>query len=103
MSEKLPKTATNHPSFRLAEEIADSIPRDILSIIEESGYTDEDFDYLKKEADRVRKVYTAGEMIIGLKGRSGTGKSSLINCLLGYDGIASSVCYSLTIVCNLAF
>lgn len=95
-TEKFPTTITNHPSFRAAEQIADSIPKEIIRIIEKSGYMDDEFEYLKGEAERVRKIYKPAEIIVGLKGDSGTGKSSLINCLLGYDGIAPSVCRYLT-------
>ncbi|KKY28520.1 hypothetical protein UCDDS831_g00261 [Diplodia seriata] len=79
---------TNHASYRSAERIAASIPEEIQSIIQENSYTDEDFEFLKAQAGRGRKIYNCGEIRIGLKGDSGTGKSSLINALLGYDGIA---------------
>ncbi|KAL1621779.1 hypothetical protein SLS54_005302 [Diplodia seriata] len=84
----LPRMTTNHPSYRSAERIAASIPEEIQSIIQENSYTDEDFEFLKAQAGRGRKIYKCGEIRIGLKGDSGTGKSSLINALLGYDGIA---------------
>lgn len=91
-SEPLPMVTTNRAAFLFAEKIAGSIPKDIMSIIERSTYGDEDFAFLKDQANNTAKVYTSTEIRVGLKGDSGTGKSSLINSLLGYDGIAPSVC-----------
>ncbi|KAF9635186.1 hypothetical protein BFW01_g6081 [Lasiodiplodia theobromae] len=88
LTEALPMTALTHRSFISAEKIAQDTPNDILRIIEQSGFIDEDFEFLKGQADRVKKIYKSREIKIGLKGDSGTGKSSLINSLLGYEGIA---------------
>ncbi|KAK0645150.1 hypothetical protein DIS24_g8236 [Lasiodiplodia hormozganensis] len=88
MNEQLPNIVTNHESFLSAEAIALSIPQEIINAIEKNEYTDEDFDYLKGEAYNAKKIYKSGDIVIGLKGESGTGKSSLINSILGYDGIA---------------
>ncbi|KAL1651944.1 hypothetical protein SLS58_000067 [Diplodia intermedia] len=89
-ADPLPKMATNHPSFHSAEQIAASIPEDIIRVIRDNPYTDEDFEYLKEMASNVGNIHECGEIKIGLKGDSGTGKSSLINSLLGHEGIAPS-------------
>ncbi|OJD40252.1 uncharacterized protein BKCO1_1000386 [Diplodia corticola] len=90
VTEPPPKMATNHASFHSAELIAHSIPEEIVRDIRDNAYTDEDFEFLKEKACGLSKIYQCGEIKVGFKGVSGTGKSSLINSLLGYNGLAPS-------------
>ncbi|GME47841.1 uncharacterized protein LTHEOB_11957 [Neofusicoccum parvum] len=87
-AEPSPNTAVHHKSFSTAERIAREIPFQILQIISEAGFADEDVVFLREGAENTLRISYPKSVKIGLRGDSGTGKSSLVNSILGYDGIA---------------
>lgn len=63
----------------------------ICKILRESVYQDESMDPIRDAAERVKEIDTPKPVRVAFTGDSGTGKSSLINCLLDIDGIAPHV------------
>ncbi|KAL1627609.1 hypothetical protein SLS56_006330 [Neofusicoccum ribis] len=86
--EPSPKTAIHHKGFSAAERIAYRISLEILQIISETSFADEDVVFLRESAENALRIAYPKSVKIGLRGDSGTGKSSLVNSILGYDGIA---------------
>ncbi|KAL1616898.1 hypothetical protein SLS54_008102 [Diplodia seriata] len=86
--EALPKKEVNHKAFAEAEEAAIGIPMEILAIIDEQECANEDIAYIKNLAKDAKSPKYPNGVKIGLRGDSGTGKSSIINSLLGIPNIA---------------
>ncbi|KAL0253313.1 hypothetical protein SLS55_010286 [Diplodia seriata] len=86
--EPLPKKEVNHPSFNEAEKAAKSIPAEIIAIIDQQECSNEDVDYIRDLAKGALTPKYPEGVKIGLRGDSGTGKSSIINSLLGKADIA---------------
>ncbi|KAL1640220.1 hypothetical protein SLS58_007171 [Diplodia intermedia] len=86
--EALPKKEVNHKAFAEAEEAAIGIPMEILAIIDEQECANEDIVYIKNLAKDAKSPTYPNGVKVGLRGDSGTGKSSIINSLLGIPNIA---------------
>lgn len=76
--EPLPRKEINARSFHEAERFARNIPKDILAILEEHEYTDEDFEYIRDLARTAMSVNYPKGVRIGLRGDSGTGKPPVL-------------------------
>ncbi|KAK8214110.1 hypothetical protein IWZ01DRAFT_567910 [Phyllosticta capitalensis] len=86
-SEAPPNTEVHHPSFHEAERCLGGLYRRFIDILEEEGHDDDsDVQFLRRHAHELASFTYPDAVIIGLRGDTGRGKSSLINSLLALDG-----------------
>ncbi|KAK7605646.1 hypothetical protein JOL62DRAFT_633531 [Phyllosticta paracitricarpa] len=90
-SEGFPATYTSNPSFSEAEARHNKIYQDFLTILgryEEEH--DSDIEFIKSRARLFSGIDYPGDIIVGLRGAAGVGKSSLINSILGIEDAAET-------------
>jgi len=89
--EQPPDLPTNDPSFKKVEELNEQIVDCVLDTIKGLQDHGEEFANLVKDLQKKRTVNYGRPIRIGVTGDSGMGKSSAMNCLLGKEGLTTTV------------
>ncbi|KAK7519013.1 hypothetical protein IWZ03DRAFT_405753 [Phyllosticta citriasiana] len=90
-SEGFPATYTSNPSFSEAESRHNKIYQDLLTILgRHEEEHDSDIEFIKSRARLFSGIDYPGDIIVGLRGAAGVGKSSLLNSILGIEDAAET-------------
>ncbi|KAK7525504.1 uncharacterized protein IWZ02DRAFT_432377 [Phyllosticta citriasiana] len=90
-SEGFPATYTSNPSFSEAESRHNKIYQVLLTILgRHEEEHDSDIEFIKSRARLFSGIDYPGDIIVGLRGAAGVGKSSLLNSILGIEDAAET-------------